>query len=85
MENDLKQKRTLLGEMLLARGLITTTQLEAALTEQKKAGGFIGTILVTLGFLSDEELMPVLSEQLGIKHVKLGNIQNGAGKICLPL
>jgi len=71
MEDNLSKKRPLLGEMLIQKGLINSEQLDAALAEQKKTGEFLGTILVKLGFLKEDEFFPVLSEQLGIEYVKI--------------
>lgn len=69
------KKTELLGEMLVARGLITVDQLEMALSESEKTGEFIGTTLVRQGFLRDEELLPVVSEQLNIEYVRLKQIK----------
>jgi type II secretion system protein E len=65
----------LLGRLLLDRNLITAEQLEEALKEQKKSGGFLGNILIKLGFISQEDLLPVLAEQLGVGYVKIRNTQ----------
>ena len=69
------KKRTLLGEMLVQKGLISSEQLDAALAEQKKTADFLGTILIKLGFLKDEQLLPVLSEQLGIEYVRISQVK----------
>ncbi|MEA3328882.1 MAG: GspE/PulE family protein [Candidatus Omnitrophota bacterium] len=64
-----------LGEMLVAKGIITGRQLETALSEQqKKKGELLGATLIRLGYLKEEQLLVVLSEQLSIPYVKLGNI-----------
>ncbi|MFC1632042.1 GspE/PulE family protein [Candidatus Omnitrophota bacterium] len=60
---------------MINKGLLTIDQLDLALQEQKKTGGFIGTIITKLGFIKDEQLLPVLSEQLGFTYVKLGEIK----------
>lgn len=75
MQNNLRKKHFLLGEMLIAKGLVTAGHLDAALAEQKKSRKFIGTVLVELGFISEEQLLPVLSEQLGIAYVQLSRIK----------
>ena len=50
-----------LGETLVRNGVITQTQLEAALAEQKKhPEQKIGEILVRLGYLPLEELEAAL-------------------------
>ncbi|MBN2097940.1 MAG: type II/IV secretion system protein [Candidatus Omnitrophica bacterium] len=61
--------------MLIDKGLITPAQLDAAIAEQKKIGEFIGTTLVKMNFLTEEQIFPVLSEQLEIEYAKLKKIQ----------
>ncbi len=68
-------KRTiLLGERLIGKGLISRRELDKGLKEHEKTGQFLGTTLARLGFISEEELYPVLAEQLAIKYVKLKEI-----------
>jgi general secretion pathway protein E len=55
-----------LGEMLLARGLIRTADLDTALSIQSSMGGLLGQLLVRVGALSETDLLSVLSEQLGL-------------------
>jgi type II secretion system protein E len=66
--------KTLIGQMLIAKGLISSEQLEAGLREQKKYGGYIGENLIKLGFISEDDFYPVLSEQLGIEFIKPSDI-----------
>lgn len=60
-----------LGETLLKEGLINTQQLKEALDYQRANGGRLGSTLVKLGFLSDEEVTAVLSRQYGVPSVNL--------------
>jgi type IV pilus assembly protein PilB len=60
-----------LGEILLRESLITPDQLKQALEHQKANGGRLGNSLVRLGFMSDEEVMAVLSRQYGIPSINL--------------
>ncbi len=55
----------LVGQMLIARGLVGAADLERALELQASMGGRIGSLLVRIGALSEEQLLVVLSEQLG--------------------
>jgi len=57
-----------LGELLLQKGIISRGDLEGALQEQKARGGFIGQILVELGMAKEEQILPILSQQLGIPY-----------------
>jgi len=58
-----------LGEILLASGIITETQLKAALSEQQIWGGRLGTHLVNMGLITEEQLVEAISEQLGIPRI----------------
>ncbi|MET0583533.1 MAG: hypothetical protein ABW099_01540, partial [Candidatus Binatia bacterium] len=51
-----------IGELLLAKGIITEEQLKAVLQQQKIAGGRLGDNLVALGFLSRGDLEALLQE-----------------------
>lgn len=51
-----------LGEVLLAKNLVDKEKLETALDHQKVAGGLLGDNLVTLGFITREELEEILLE-----------------------
>ncbi|MBI3610603.1 MAG: type II secretion system ATPase GspE [Nitrospirae bacterium] len=69
-----QQKRKMLGEMLIAEGLITREQLERALAEQKLHGGRIGAIFRSLGFVTEDDIIKVLGKQMGIQPVALSSI-----------
>jgi type IV pilus assembly protein PilB len=60
-----------LGEILLKENLITSDQLKQALEDQKASGGRLGNSLVRLGFMSDDEVMAVLSRQYGVPSINL--------------
>ena len=60
---------TLLGQLLLARGLIREADLERALELQAGVGGRLGALLVRIGALSEEQLLEVLADQLGFPLV----------------
>ena len=55
-----------LGRLLIEAGLIGENDLEKGLAFQRRYGGRLGSILVRLGALSEERLLPILSAQLGI-------------------
>ncbi len=69
-----KPKRKMLGEMLVAAGLLTPEQLEVALQEQKQKGGRIGKIFRSLKFVTEDEIIKVLGSQMGIPHMSLENM-----------
>lgn len=59
----------LLGEYLIAAKKITEDQLEEVLERQVTEGGRLGTNLIELGFLTEEELTHFLSEKFQIPIV----------------
>jgi type IV pilus assembly protein PilB len=69
-----QQKRKMLGEMLIAEGLLTSEQLEQALVEQRRHGGRIGAVLKSLGFVTEEGIIQALGRQTGIPHQVLSTI-----------
>jgi general secretion pathway protein E len=54
-----------IGELLTAKGLVRSGDVDAALSVQNSVGGLLGLILVRLGSLSESDLLAALSEQLG--------------------
>jgi general secretion pathway protein E len=56
----------LLGQLLLARNLITPADLERALATQHASHVRLGRLLVRMGAVSEDTLLPVLAEQLGL-------------------
>src|SRR3569623_278763 len=67
--------RKKLGEMLVEAGVITETNLRAALYEQRRWGGTLGRQLVEMKLLSEAELVRVLSQQLNLPSVDLDKMQ----------
>jgi len=55
-----------LGGLLLQRELINTKDIEKALVFQQQFKGRIGAILVRIGAISEDALLPVLAEQLNL-------------------
>ncbi len=60
-----------LGEILVKESLITSEQLNQALEHQKANGGRLGTSLMKLGIISDDEITSVLSRQYGVPSINL--------------
>ena len=56
-----------LGELLLAKHLVTEDELQRALAEQEETGRLLGTILVERGFVSGPALAVALAEQYGVE------------------
>jgi len=60
-----------LGELLVEKGAINTDQLEKALKFQKERGGLIGQVLVSLGYVKEEEIAQALTVQYGFPYLPL--------------
>lgn len=56
-----------LGELLVADGLLTADELEAALAEQRRTGRLVGEILVESGYISAFSLGRALAAQHGVE------------------
>ncbi len=65
----------LLGEQLLAAGVVTRPQLAIALQQQKRTGELLGEILRKLGFLSSDGLSLALARQFGAEHIDLDRLE----------
>jgi len=60
-----------LGEILVKQNLISEDMLVKALEEQKKDGSRLGTTLVKLGYIKEEDLLSALSKHFGVKAIDL--------------
>jgi type IV pilus assembly protein PilB len=65
-----ERRRKKLGEILIAQGMITNEQLLLALQEHKRTGISLGTVLVKLGYISDDDLTSTLGEQIQLRSKK---------------
>jgi general secretion pathway protein E/type IV pilus assembly protein PilB len=61
-------------EVLLEKGLITPDHLAKAMELRKSDGMRIDRALIELGFVSEETLLKIMSEQLAIPMVDLGSV-----------
>ncbi|MDD8015756.1 MAG: type IV-A pilus assembly ATPase PilB [Acidobacteriota bacterium] len=64
-----------LGELLLREKVLTADQLRSGLDFQKKNSLPLGTSLVNLGFISEEEIAQALSRQLGYPYIDLDQFE----------
>lgn len=60
-----------LGEILLDEGLVTESQLMAAMDEQMTRGQSLGRTLVEIGILSEGQLVAALARQVGMDFIDL--------------
>lgn len=70
---EFRKKKLRLGDALVLSGAITDAQLGKGLELQKGTGKKLGEILVDAGFLTEDNLVKTLSEQLGYDVVDLQN------------
>src|SRR5689334_455786 len=60
-----------LGDLLVREKVITGEQLNEALKEQKQSGARLGSVLVKLGFVSEEDVTNFLSRQYNVPAINL--------------
>ena len=64
-----------LGELLVQKNFITTEQLQKALEEQKSRGGGIGSSLLRLKYIKEDELLSLLSLQYRVPSINLSKLE----------
>src|SRR5213592_3451025 len=64
-----------LGDLLVADGLLTPAQLQKALGEQKGSTEKLGSVLIKLGFINEEQLIGFLSRQYGVPSITLAQLE----------
>jgi len=62
-----------LGSLLIARGLLTPEQLDAALREQERTQRSLGRVLIDQGLVSEPGLVSTLATQLGLDYVDVSD------------
>lgn len=72
-----------LGDLLLDANLINQKELDDALAIQKQRGGFIGQILVQLGYIKQEAVASCLVKQCKIPHLSLLDYDIGPDVLSL--
>ena len=72
-----------IGELLIKENFITSEQLESALKHQRQHGGRLGTVLINLGFVQDDDITSVLSRQYGVPSINLAYFEIDAAVIKL--
>ena len=64
-----------LGEMLVKSGLISQEQLQEALDSQKANGEKLGFSLIKLGYVKEDDITQLLSEQFGVPSINLRHFE----------
>jgi type IV pilus assembly protein PilB len=65
--------RKKIGECLIQAGLITEEDLQVALTEHKRTGERVGSVLVRLNLATEKQITKALAYQLGFPYVSLAD------------
>ena len=64
-----------LGDLLVHEGIISEQQLGRALAEQKQTGRKLGASLIDLAFLSEEQLLQFLAQQLKVSFLDITKLR----------
>src|SRR3989338_4337620 len=65
------RKKVRIGDLLIQGKVISQSQLEQALADQKKTGRKLGQVLIDNGYATEDAILKTLSEQLKIPYVDL--------------
>ncbi len=74
---------TQIGELLIKESLLTQEQLNVALKHQRDNGGRLGSILIQLGFVEDDDITALLSRKYGVPSINLAYFEIDPGVIKL--
>ncbi|NLH41258.1 MAG: Flp pilus assembly complex ATPase component TadA [Planctomycetes bacterium] len=76
----LLENKTQLGQLLLARGVVSPEQIEKALVEQREKGHrkLLGELLVEMGYCTDNQIAAALAEAYGVPYAQI------SPKLCDP-
>lgn len=67
----ISRKKIRIGDLLVEQKIISQAQLKLALDEQKQSGRKLGRVLVENGYVEENQILEVLSQQLNIPFVDL--------------
>ena len=65
-----------LGEIMQLRGWITRGQLVRALAQQRKYGGRLGTSLLEIGAITEEQLLTILAKRAGVPRGPIDGLRD---------
>lgn len=66
-----RPRKIRIGDLLIANKIISQEQLNTALADQKKSGRKLGRVLIENGFVSEDQMLNFLSQQLNIPYIDL--------------
>lgn len=64
-------------------GLLSEAQLDLGLREQRRSGGYLGSVLVGLGFVTEEDITAVLAVENEVDMVSLKDLELDADVLAL--
>ena len=71
MVANINRVKVRLGDLLVENKLISESQLQTALDEQRKSGRKLGRVLIDNGYVEEEAMLTTLSTQIGIPYIDL--------------
>ena len=63
--------RERLGELLVTAAVVSREDMDVALEEQRRRGGKLGAVLVSMGLTTEEQIADTLATQKGYEYVDL--------------
>jgi type IV pilus assembly protein PilB len=80
MNQVLLENKMQLGQLLLARGVVTQEQIDKALAEQRDKGHrkLLGELLIEMGYCTENQIASALAEAYGVPYAQV------SPKICDP-
>jgi type IV pilus assembly protein PilB len=81
--NRTARRRSRLGDLLVAEGLISSDQLHEALREHRRSKERLGKVLTSRGLLSEEKLVEILSKEHGLPSVAIEQYTVSADVLAL--
>jgi type IV pilus assembly protein PilB len=70
-----QQKSILTGAIFLKEELVNPHQLQEALEEQKRSGGRLGDVLLSMGYIDEYQLAAYLSKLYGVPAINLDSFE----------
>jgi type IV pilus assembly protein PilB len=73
MTQVLLENKTQLGQLLLARGVVTSEQIDKALAEQRDKGHrkLLGELLIEMGYCTENQIASALAEAYGVPYAQV--------------
>ena len=73
MEQVLLENKTQLGQLLLARGVVSQEQIDRALAEQREKGHrkLLGELLIEMGYCTENQIASALAETYGVPYAQV--------------